>query len=443
MPSRKAPDLARSLFVAACAALLFAYGVVVGVYHTFPYDWLYFGLNSVQAAWEELPVRLGGRPTLHLEPARHEGAGVTKNSGEDVAPGLTLLVGFFEDSNELRLIGQEGELVRRWPVQFSELFPDPAHIEPSSRRPATDWNIDLHGALALPDGSVLFNFEYAGLVKLGRCGAVEWTLPHMTHHFISLANDGSFWVGGRRWRTARVPALVPLEAPYWEDMILNVSEDGEILAEISVPQLFPQNGLLALLLATTSSSVSFVGDSEIVHLNDVEQLTPELASRFPEFSAGDLLLSLRQLNLIMVVDPLTEEVKWHQTGPWIRQHDPDFLPNGRISVFNNNVDQTETGRLLGGSNIIEIDPETREAEVVYGDEPGETMYTIVRGKHQQLANGNILLTETEAGRVLEVTRDGDIVWEYVNRYDEGSVASLTGAVRYSDGYFTVDDWTCG
>jgi hypothetical protein len=53
-----------------------------------------------------------------------------------------------------------------------------------------------------------------------------------------------------------------------------------------------------------------------------------------------------------------------------------------------------------------------------------------------------LITESEAGRAFEVDERGQIVWEYVNRYDERDVALLSVALRYPEEYFTVSDWAC-
>jgi hypothetical protein len=39
-------------------------------------------------------------------------------------------------------------------------------------------------------------------------------------------------------------------------------------------------------------------------------------------------------------------VKWSQTGPWLRQHDPDFLSDGRILVYDNR-DDGANGQILG------------------------------------------------------------------------------------------------
>ena len=160
--------------------------------------------------------------------------------------------------------------------------------------------------------------------------------------------------------------------------------------------------------------------SELVHVNDIEELGSRLADRFPQFNPGDLLVSLRNRHMLIVVDPVTHDVKWHQTGPWIRQHDPDFTARGTISVFNNNLDLTPTGTIFGGSNIIEINPVTRVSNIKYGSGPDQPMYSGSFGKHQilEMTTGeNILITESEAGRVLEVDAEGEIVWEFIRTFE--------------------------
>jgi len=45
-------------------------------------------------------------------------------------------------------------------------------------------------------------------------------------------------------------------------------------------------------------------------------------------------------------------------------------------------------------------------------EPG--FFTNGAGAQQRLPNGNTLITESERGRVIEVSPDGEVVWEYIN-----------------------------
>jgi hypothetical protein len=129
------------------------------------------------------------------------------------------------------------------------------------------------------------------------------------------------------------------------------------------------------------------------------------------------------------------DVKWSQIGPWHRQHDPDFLPDGTISVFNNNMG-------LGASQIIAMDPATRDYRVAFDGGRDRNFYTWRRGRHQTLDNGNIMLVETERGRALEVTPEGDVVWEFNNIYDRGRNGLVNDARILSPDYFRRGALAC-
>lgn len=427
-------DIARIWFNVSRVLLLLLGGVLIGSYLSRPLPALTY--DAVLGAVDDIWARLAIRPTEFLQPARHDGAGVTHFDPDQATQGLTLVAGFFDGGNELRLMRLDGSIVNRWPVSYLDLLGG-LELPAGSITPKTDWNIEMHSALVLPDGAIIFNFEYVGTVKLDRCGQLEWSVLG-THHSLEPAETGGYWVPSRRY--VEVSALPAIEAPYIEDLILRLNEDGTVVEEFSVPELFYRNDLEALLFANGLTDVELPGP-EIVHLNDVEELTTEMAPSFPLFEPGDLLLSMRELNLLMVIDPATRAVKWHQTGPWLRQHDPDFLPDGTISVFNNNTDGSFDGSVLGGSNIMTADPATGQVDAVYGTDDETHMYTDVKGTHQRLGS-NILITEFAAGRVFEVNAGGELVWEYINRFDETDVAEITHAARYQDDFFAVEDWAC-
>ncbi len=429
-------------------SVVYVYGAASHKYSLFPYAQIKLGYRSTVNIFKEIGNISGTRPVGFLQPARKDGAGVTINELPVGQDDLLLLSGFFGKGNGLRLIKRNGDAVAVWDVRFSELFPDTSHL---SKPPATDWNIDLHGALINSDGSVVFNFEYGGLVKLDRCGNTIWTLSHPTHHSVEPARSGGYWVPGRRFHGAQQDSsFPPFETPYSEDTVLLVSSGGEIEREISVPQLFYNSDLAALLTATGQFfEHGMAWDHELVHLNKIGELSDELAEDFPEFDAGDLLLSIRGLNLVMVVDPDNEIIKWWQIGPWLRQHDPEFKPGGKITVFNNN---TFFPDLVDGyfsdlsiprvSNIIELDPQSRAHRVLYGGVPEQELLSVIRGKHDLTVGGGLLITEFEGGRVLETDASGRVVWEYLNRYDAQHVAEINEAKLYSRDYFSVSDWSC-
>jgi len=168
------PEYSRIFFLFPCALILFVYRVAVGAYRSFPYPLPAFVKSSFADVHGEKGMILGARPTNQLFPARYDGAGATVADLGKATPGLTLLTGFFDNGNELRLIHLDGRIVNRWPVRFPEIFTDMTHIKPESIIPKSDWNATLQGAL--PDGSVVFNVPYFGMVKLGRCGNLVWKI---------------------------------------------------------------------------------------------------------------------------------------------------------------------------------------------------------------------------------------------------------------------------
>ena len=68
------------------------------------------------------------------------------------------------------------------------------------------------------------------------------------------------------------------------------------------------------------------------------------------------------------------------------------------------------------SRAIEIDPATNEIVWKYQDYPSWNFFSPRMGIAQRLANGNTLLTESSFGRFFEVTKQGQIVWEFVNPF---------------------------
>jgi DNA-binding beta-propeller fold protein YncE len=145
---------------------------------------------------------------------------------------------------------------------------------------------------------------------------------------------------------------------------------------------------------------------DIFHPNDIDVLYSDLAPLFPDFAAGDLLISLLALNLVAVIGPTELSVRWASYGPWKNQHDPDFTRDGKISVFNNNT-------YLNRSEIIKIDPTTMEStnDLFRGD---LRFYSYAMGKHQNLPNGNVLVVVPGEGRVVVASPSGETIMEFNN-----------------------------
>jgi hypothetical protein len=92
-------------------------------------------------------------------------------------------------------------------------------------------------------------------------------------------------------------------------------------------------------------------------------------------------------------------------------------------------------RAAGGrSRIIEWNPNTGAVVWQYAGTAERPFESLARGCQQQLPNGNVLITESNNGRLLEITRDGQIVWEFINpdRFEgrQERIAVVCSGVRY-------------
>jgi Arylsulfotransferase (ASST) len=429
------------LFFACLLLLAYAAGVATAQFHLPPYDAL-FEIGRAGKDWvANWPNKLGIDPSRHLMASRHKGAGLVQHVEGESMPGVTLMESMFDDRVGLRLVDHQGNTLHTWDAIYSEIAPN-TDILLEDRIPTNDWEVSVHGAVLYPNGDVVFNLSGITMVRMNACGEVVWKLPAVVHHSMHVAEDGNIWTLGRVYYLDQGNPKFPGMRPEFEDnLVLEVTPEGEILREISLLEILYANDLIGAMFPTGHELVDGYTMEDVIHTNDVEILSSADAPAFPLFEAGDALVSLRNLNLLIVFDPDTGVVKWSQTGPWLRQHDPDFLPDGRILVFDNRVDGAN-GRLLGGSRIVAMDPVTREVEIIYEGTAETPFYTKAQGKVDLLDNGNFLITESYGGRVFEVTPDGTTVWSFINRYDADRVLRVSGATRYPESFADFDRSGC-
>ena len=138
----------------------------------------------------------------------------------------------------------------------------------------------------------------------------------------------------------------------------------------------------------------------------------EKDSRFQE---GNIIFSYREADIIGVIDKKSKRIVWAWGQEEILgQHNPIMLKNGHILLFDNGCHSLENNR--GYSRILEMDPLTGKIIWEYKDNPPENFYSAYVSGQQELPNGNILICSGGQGRIFEVTREKEIVWEYVNPY---------------------------
>ncbi|MFB6264263.1 MAG: arylsulfotransferase family protein [Bradymonadaceae bacterium] len=316
-------------------------------------------------------------------------------------------------TQSIYLVDRDGTLVHRWHRPFREAFPEAPHLE----KVAPPAAIDLIGLHLYPDGRVLGLYDASGVspygygvVALEADSEVAWTYAGHAHHDLEVGPDGDVWTLTHDWRD-------PVEEPIrgfdrnpvqvLEDFVVRLSESGEVEDRFSLVDTIADSDRYRVLgrwLGAKACRKSW----DLLHANSVEPVTSDFAEHHDFADRGDLLISVRTLDALMLVDPDSHQLQWLERGFWKGQHDPDALPNGHILVYDN-AGGTEPG---GASRVVEFDPSTGRRVWAWGGGRDVRFEDSWGGAQQALPNGNVLITEPIGARVLEVTRAGEIVWEY-------------------------------
>lgn len=374
----------------------FAYGVAVAHYEIWPFRLIQdssYAFGSIVRAGEVVP-----RGRRIDPPAGAARAAFTVHDAARIGDGEFVFLGS-DDSTQAYsawLYDTAGRKLHTWSIDYSAL-------DPSGPSSGTDMP---HAFQVLRDGSVIVAFDGGDVMaRIDACSRPMWIREGIFHHSMTVADDGSVWV----WRAegshyAQYHYLMNFDA-----------ETGATIREIGlVEDIIQPLGQRAAVFGVRHDYAfrrldrdpEDKGAVDFFHPNDVDVLSAALAPQFPLFEPGDLLVSLREIDLVAVVDPDTAELKWWNVGPWIKQHDPDFLADGRISVYSNNMRR-------GRSDILKIDPKTKAVTSDLYDGKAH-FYSAEMGSHQYQPNGNVLITVPGEGRVLFVSATGDPIMEFNN-----------------------------
>jgi len=329
-------------------------------------------------------------------------AGVTLHDPERVAPGL--IVFSSQVQKKAFLLDADGTIVHAW----------------SSDRKV--------GHVELNDAGELFAIHIEhGLRKLDWQGNEIWLakVPGI-HHDFDFPDDGRIYL------LKRAPIEVEHAGeryPILNDYVQLVTSDGQVLDDpLSLFDLVgdriadqrwaairshvqgraerlekPDGRQRRRRQTETERDIVHDTPYDVFHTNTVEVLKRDLPG---VYERGDLLLSVRELDLVLIVDPQTREIRWsYGPGEISRQHHPSLLENGNVLLFDN-------GRRVKRSRVIEVDPKTSQIVWSYEGDPPEAFFSFFRGAAQRLPNGNTLITDSAKGRIFEVTHDGEIVWTY-------------------------------
>jgi hypothetical protein len=431
-PSPQKPDFLLVASLVGGLFLTFLLGVGFGVFKIFPYALIEDAHTALTALMDEsrhVTSRYDMNIWMELRPELQGKTGVTKSCPGATYDGLTLYTS--GDTQAAYLIDMAGRVVHQWARPLSTIW----HPERATNELVPDDKVYWRAGRVYPNGDLLMVCVGYGitpwglaLVRLDKDSNLVWSYQRNTHHDLDVGSDGRIYALVHDIRSTPPPGLETLTSPLIEDRIVILDDGGHELQSISILEAIRDSPFVDVIL----DELMYKKDGDVLHANSIAVIEPEVAAKLSFAKAGQILVCLREVNLVAVVDPGTARVVWMLRGPWHRPHDAEFLPDGNLMIFDNRGNVGPHGL----SRIIEVDPETSGIVWTYAGAADAPFFSKIRARQQRLPNGNTLITESDGGRLIEVTRAGAIVWEFANpvrgaRGDTPYIPIVMGGHRYS------------
>jgi hypothetical protein len=325
---------------------------------------------------------------------------------------------------------------------------DPSEAGLVLRDPAASWpgydlitsNPNATTELVDPTGAVVHAWTSPGvtslraellpngdLLQIGRVGEV----PNARRYLARLA-----WDGREIWRreievhhdfeltpAGEILAITneylpdPPRRQVLSDRLTFLNQAGQVLRELSLREA----------IDAAPEILPLEWKRDLLHTNSVTWMhVPELADRHPIYRPDHVLVSIRNQNSLAVIDVRERRIVWAWgRGEILLQHDASLLPGGHILLFDNGDASRRWSR------VIELDPVAGRITWEWRAPRPEDFYSRFRGTAQGLPNGNVLIGSSDQGVAFEVTRDGRVVWRWVNPHTgESGARGTLRIVRY-------------
>lgn len=261
--------------------------------------------------------------------------------------------------------------------------------------------------------------------------------------------------GARTLLLTHISRMVPevADGMLEDDRLIEITPDGRVDWEWTAGDHIGEFGFSAgarAAIKTSPGPNAARNGLDWLHLNSATYVGPNhwFDAGDRRFAPDNVLISSRQASLLAIIDR-NGSILWRlgpdfsgskelqALGQIIGQHHAHLIPKalpgaGNLLVFDNGgasgygftspiAPKGMDALVRPNSRVLEINPVTLELVWSY-QAPGKFYAANISGA-QRLENGDTLITEGPDGRMFEVTRDGKIVWEYINPLFSGPQAS--------------------
>jgi hypothetical protein len=410
----------------------FGYGVCTAHFRIFPFAIL----RNANRAWRALTVDADDTSDRDVADVRGLARSTIRRHSDTTGDELILIAGgekylpeYGPDHGCLAwIMDRQGRVVHVWHYD-PEVW---AQLDQVATVPGRSRQIYPAGLHLYPNGDLLVSFQGSfvfpysiGLARFDKDSKLLWKKELLTHHWFTIAVDGRIISPALQVIDSPSPigdtrfSLVSPDGKILDDRVLILDPNGEVLDEINVLEAVIESGW-AGLLPTDNASEAGKGNQERftitsadpTHLNGVQIVDRDLAAAHPWLNAGDLLLSMRNINAVGILDPRTRRFKWMSAGAGIQQHSPRFYDHG-VLVLDNRGGPVATG----GSRLVRIDLETRLPNTIFPRPstslPGE-FYTSVAGQLELGDSERLLASIYGSQKIWEINlKTGQVLWEYL------------------------------
>lgn len=342
-------------------------------------------------------------------PASVHATGTTLYKADQCYNGLTVIMLKGENGPDVALINMEGEPVKRWAMSQDKGGVPRARLLPN-------------GNLLILRNQCVEEYDWDGTLVWEYTPRAGLRL----HHDVEKTIEGNTLVLTRE----EVPEEIRSKAKeperremLYADVIQEISPAKEVLWEWHQCEHLDIN-----LCCKVPAPVDWWAGAENntlvdwTHTNTIQSL-PEnhwFDEGDKRFRPGNVLMSLRQLDLVMIADRESKEIVWTYTGDYkggmSGQHDSHMIEKGlpgegNIIIFDNGASPTTDLSHCGASFVLEVDPTAKKTVWVY--DKREQFHSNFTSSCQRLPNGNTLTLEAAHKCLYEVTPECEIVWEHI------------------------------
>lgn len=341
-------------------------------------------------------------------------------------------------ANNSFLIDMNGNVVREWPLTgFPSEFIDPVLVG------------GARGRIFAQRGEHIFAND--ALVELDWDGNVVWEWGERAPGGVARqGHDQARLPSGNTLVLSHADLHRPMGVAREKDVIYEVSPAGDVVWSWDSLDHLDEFGISEEGLRYMVDPRGRPRSTPLV-LNDMSPLGPNrwFDGGDQRFHPDNIMIDSREASFIAIISKRSGSIVWRlgpnypaayshsartvPNGKWPRpidviagQHDAHMIPpglpgEGNVLIFDNRgssgfpdfyVDEWSRSR------VIEVDPITKEIVWEYdASMSGGTYWTFHSSfisSARRLPNGNTLVCEGMWGRIFQVTRDGEIVWEYVN-----------------------------